>query len=133
MGALFAQEADYLRLGMRPDEAASVYTSLRSCSNAPFDEAPGLMSWEGPLYGGYADIELRFGPKGAESIGYRISPSSSASTRAILAAVIADRELAHGPATSKTNEGAAWLLPGIKLSAGLDGTEVVMRLEGSSP
>lgn len=123
-----AQEPDYLRLGMRPHEAASVYTALRSCSNAPFTEGPGRMGWEAPLYGGYASITLRFGVGGAEVVSYRIRPSGASDAAAMLAAAVVDRTRAHGSPTAGDGGGASWILHEGRLEIRLVDGELVIEL-----
>lgn len=123
-----AQEPDYLRLGMRPDEAAAVYTALRSCSNAPFTAEAGRMGWEAPLYGGSAAVEIRFGPDGADRVSYRIRPNGDADPAASLAAALADRERAHGAPSSREGGGAAWSLPEGRLEIRLGDGELVVEL-----
>lgn len=127
-GSVGAQEPDYLRLGMRPHEAASVFTALRSCSNAPFTEGPGLMGWEAPLYGGYATIALRFGVGGAESVSYRIRPSGVSDAAAMLAAAVADRTQAHGAPAAREGGGASWILPEGRLEIRLADGELAIEL-----
>lgn len=124
-----AQEPDYLRLGMRPHEAASVYTALRSCSNAPFTEGTGLMGWEAPLYGGYASIEIRFGPSGAERLSYRIRPSGDSDAASMLAAAVSDRTRAHGAPSAREDGGASWILPEGRLEIRLVVGELLIELK----
>lgn len=125
-----AQELDYLRPGMKPHEAASVYTALRSCSNAPFTEGPGLMGWEAPLYGGYASIEIRFGPSGAETLSYRIRPSGGSDAASLLAAAVSDRTRAHGAPSTREGGGAYWILPEGRLEIQLVDGELLIELSG---
>lgn len=129
-GSVGAQEPDYLRLGMKPHEAASVYTALRSCSNAAFTEGPGLMVWEAPLYGGYASIVIRFGPSGAETLSYRIRPSGGADAASMLAAAVVDRTRAHGAPSAREGGGAYWILPEGRLKIELVGGELLIELSG---
>lgn len=123
-----AQEPDYLRLGMKPHEAASVYTALRSCSNAPFTEGPGLMGWEAPLYGGYASIEIRFGSSGAETLSYHIRPSGGADAASMFAAAVVDRTRAHGAPSAREGGGALWILPEGRLEIQLVDGELHIEL-----
>lgn len=125
-----AQEPDYLRLGMKPHEAASVYTALRSCSNAPFLEGPGIMGWEAPLYGGYASITLRFGVSGAESVTYRIRPWGASDAATMLAAAVVDRTRVHGAASKGEGGAASWILPEGRLEMRLVDGELVIELSG---
>ena len=124
-----AQEPDYLRLGMKPHEAASVYTALRSCSNAPFTEGPGLMGWEAPLYGGYASIEIRFGSSGAEVVSYRMRSSGASDAAAMFAAAVVDRTRAHDVPSTREGGGAFWILPEGRLEIRLVDGELLIELK----
>lgn len=107
---LSASEPDMLRLGMRPFEAVSVYTALRSCSSAPFYEQGQTMGWEGRLYSGTATIELQYDQGSAFSIQYTILPDTQENLEGLFQQVLADRIKVHGQPAELTRTSARWPL-----------------------
>jgi len=94
---IFALEPDDLRLGMKPDEVASVYTSLRSCSNSEFIDAPDFMAWGAELYNRNARIEVRFDQSLSSMILIRIYLGPEDDGADVLQALAEDNSRAIGP------------------------------------
>ena len=129
-----ALEQDDLRPGMKPDEVASVYTSLRSCSNALFIEGPDFMAWDAALFDRDARVEVRFGQSRASMIVIRIYLGQGDDGREVLSGLAEDNSRAAGPPEVDAAGVLVWRAPSIsiKLSAGdtQDGREI--RLEMTS-
>jgi hypothetical protein len=110
-----ALETDDLILGMTPDGAASIYTSLRSCSNAVYTERPGFMAWEASLHGRNAEIEVRFASGLSNLVVVRMFLESGDTGRDLFDFLIACGVRDHGPAREAAADYAVWSTPGGEL------------------
>ncbi len=105
---ILALEPDDLRLGMKPDEVASVYTSLRSCSNSEFVDTPDFMAWGAELYNRNARVEVRFDQGISGKILIRIYLGQGDDGADVLRVLAEDNSRVAGPPIVDKNGIMVW-------------------------
>ncbi|OHD17856.1 MAG: hypothetical protein A2Y38_13150 [Spirochaetes bacterium GWB1_59_5] len=121
-----ALEPDELRPGMDPDAVASVYTSLRSCSNSAFLEEPDFIAWDASLFNRSARIEARFDKGLASVIVIRIFLESGDDGADILRELTDEHTRRSGPPQTGADGRMRWF------SATLIVELAVERIQGRS-
>lgn len=108
-----ALETEDLRIGMTAAEAASVFTSLRSCANYQLEEAPNILAWEALLFGHEARAEITFFEGRAIMVVLRIFVTGGDKGGSLFDGLVASKEASLGSPRRRDASFAEWGREGV--------------------